>query len=76
MSLVEHDELHYKVCEFLNKGYIWESLSLCAVPTLLMPKKDGSWHLCIDSRAINKIMARYQFLIPHIDGLLDMLTGA
>ncbi|XP_048552596.1 uncharacterized protein LOC125532671 [Triticum urartu] len=48
----ETKEIQRQVEGLLNKGYVRESLSPCAVPVLLVPKKDGSSRMCCDCQGV------------------------
>ena len=76
MNPIEHAELKQQVNELVDEGFIRDSMCPCVVLTLLMPKQDGSWCMCIDSRAINKITIKYRFSITRVDDMLDMMSSA
>lgn len=61
--------------KLLADGVICPSLRLCAVPAILVLKKNSEYHMHVDNRTGNRITIKYQFLIPRIENLIDELTG-
>ena len=57
----------------LDIGGIKPSTLPCSSPIVLVPKKDGTWCLCIDFRALNNITIKNHYPLPRIDDLLDWL---
>nr|GEW64165.1 hypothetical protein [Tanacetum cinerariifolium] len=69
-------ELSGKLQKLQDKGFIQPSHSPWGAPVLFVKKKDGSFHMCIDYRKMNKLTVENRYQLSRIDDLFDQLQGA
>lgn len=75
MSVIENEEIKKQLQELIEKCFIRPSSSPCGSPIILVPKKDGTWRMCVDFRSLNKITIKNRYPLPMIDDLLDQLKN-
>ena len=71
ISVMENKKIKKQIQESLDKYVIRPSTSPCQSPIFLVPKKDGTWCMCVVFRALNKITVKNRYPLPQIDDLLD-----
>ena len=60
----------------LDAGYVQPSKASYGIPVLFQKKQDGSMWLCINYRALNKMMVKNKYPISLIQDLFDGLSKA
>jgi len=75
MLVLENAEIKKQTQGLHGKGVIIPSTYPCGSPIVLVPKKDGTWCMCVDFRALNKITLKNCYPLPHIYDFLDQLKG-
>ncbi|MCZ2221971.1 reverse transcriptase family protein, partial [Corynebacterium pilbarense] len=75
MSVMENAEIKKQIQELLDKGVIVPRTSPCGSPIILVPKKDGTWRMCVDFRDLNKITVKNKYPLPRIDDSKDQLKN-
>ena len=71
MNILELNELKLQLQELIDKKYVRPSVSPWGAPALFVKNKDGTLHLCINYRQLNKMTIKNRYLLPRIDDLFD-----
>jgi len=72
----QKEEIERIVQELLDSGVIRPSHSPFSSSVLLVQKANGTWRMCMDYQALNKVTVKDKFPIPLVDELLDELWGS
>ena len=70
------DVLKRELNELLKNDLIQESRSDYASPVVMVRKKDGSIHFCIDFRQLNSATRFDSYPLPRVNEVLDTLSGS
>ncbi|GBG59204.1 hypothetical protein CBR_g32220 [Chara braunii] len=75
LSIPEATELKHRLEELLRLGFIKPSNSPWGALVLFARKADGTLHLCIDYRGLNRHTVKNSYPMPRSDELFDRLAG-
>ncbi|GJX22396.1 hypothetical protein Tco_0226841 [Tanacetum coccineum] len=76
LAPTEMQELSNQLKELQDKGFIRPRSSPWGAPVFFIKKKDGSFHICIDYRELNKLTIKNRYPLPRINDLFDQLQGS
>ncbi len=67
-------ELEVQLEELLANGYIKPNRSPYGAPILFVHKKDGTLRMCVDYKALNKVIVNNRYPLSRIDDLFDQFS--
>ncbi|MCO5572400.1 hypothetical protein L7F22_026154 [Adiantum nelumboides] len=76
VSQAQQEEIMRQVNELVEKGMVRPSSSPFCSPVLLVHKKDGTYRMCVNYRALNRITIKNKFPVSRIEDLFDKLQGS
>ena len=76
LSEKEKCDVREVLSDLISNGIVRPSKSPFASPIVLVSKRNGGKRLCVDYRALNKILVRDSYPLPIIENLIDRLVGA
>ena len=76
MAKAKQEDAERQIKDSCDRGLARESNSPWASPIVMARKKDGSFRLCIDYRALNERTIADAYPIPRIGETLDALSGS
>ena len=76
MLFMVREEVARQLKNMQQDGVIRPSTSPWSSPVVIVRKRDGSHHFCVDYRGLNAVTKADTFPLPRIDDLLDQLGGA
>ena len=69
-----NEDLNKQVKKLIDKGLIKESLSLCAVPIVLVLRRMGNGECALVLQILKIIIAKCRFHSPRMDDIMDRLS--
>ncbi|MBW0535443.1 hypothetical protein O181_075158 [Austropuccinia psidii MF-1] len=75
LSNQESDTLREYISENVEKGFIWPSSSSTGAPVLLVKKKYGGHHLCVDYCKLNAVTRKNKYPVPPMNQIFTVLNG-
>ena len=76
LSAAQRKDAEDQIRHGIKEGWLQPSRSAWGTAILMVPKKDGTWRMCVDYRDLNALTIADAYPLPRIDDLLHRLGNA